>query len=170
MALNECAGCTTLFAVGMRACPHCRSTDFVEQGQDMPKITEHGGPSNAAEPGPELTASTGAVIATSGAWTDEIASPADVMSEAGDMTGEGLAAGLPEPVETETVEEEPSPGNNSETSSETPSSEPEPSEKPTPSPARKTASRSKKAPTESPSARGTDGAPADGTSAADKEE
>lgn len=120
MALNECKGCSTAFAVGLPRCPHCRSTDFVEQGQDMPKITAHGGPSNAAEPGPELTATTGAVIATSGAWADEA-----------------------EPAESETVEEESSPGSNSETSSETPSSEPEPSATPRPKRARGTASRSK---------------------------
>lgn len=146
MALNECRGCTTAFAVGLRACPHCRSTDFVEQGQDMPKITAHGGPSNAADPGPELTASTGAVIATSGAWADE-----------------------PEPADTDTVEEESSPGTSSSTSSETPSSEPEPSEPPTPSRAPTTASRSRKGRTGSRSASGTAGAPAADTSAADAE-
>jgi RNA polymerase subunit RPABC4/transcription elongation factor Spt4 len=47
MALNECEGCTTLFAVGLRMCPNCRSKDFHEEGE-MPKITVHGGPSNAA--------------------------------------------------------------------------------------------------------------------------
>lgn len=145
MALNECAGCTTLFAVGLPQCPQCRSTDFAEQGQDMPKITASGGATNAAEPGPELTVPGGAVIATSGAWADD-----------------------PEPAETETVEEESSPGNSSETSSETPSSEPAPSETPTPSRARKTASRSKKATTESPSADSADSGPAADTSAADE--
>lgn len=138
MAVNVCAGCTTKFAVGLAWCPHCRSTDFQEDGV-MPKITRHGGPSVA-----------GVTIAEA-RW--------------GDGEEQEVSA---ESAEAETAEEESSPGNSSETSSETPSSEPEQSETPTPSRARKTASRSKKAPTESPSAPSTDGDPADGTSATDE--
>ena len=159
LALNKCAGCTTSFAVGLPCCPQCRSTDFAEQGQDMPKITAHGGASNAAEPqlvttlvgepGPELELPFGgAAIATSGAWAEE-----------------------PEPdaVEAETSpEEESSPGSSSSTSSETPPTEPEPSGTPRPKRARTTGSRSKKAPTESSSAPGTDGDPAADTSTADE--
>lgn len=56
MALWTCAGCFTHYAVGLPACPQCASTDHHEEGT-MPKITVHGGPSNAwlvGEPGPEL--------------------------------------------------------------------------------------------------------------------
>lgn len=48
MALRVCQECTTRFAVGLLACPHCRSTEHYEEGSVMPKITVHGGPSNAA--------------------------------------------------------------------------------------------------------------------------
>lgn len=51
MALNVCADCTTRFAVGLKECPHCQSTNFQEDG-DMPKITAHGGASIA---GAEVT-------------------------------------------------------------------------------------------------------------------
>ena len=59
MALWGCAGCSTVYAVGLPACPHCQSTDREED--PMPKITVHGGPTVAAEatlvgePGPEVT-------------------------------------------------------------------------------------------------------------------
>ncbi|TGZ14745.1 hypothetical protein DV517_62280 [Streptomyces sp. S816] len=52
MALWECAECTTTYAVGLPKCPQCGSTIRVndatqplEEEQDMPKITVHGGPS-----------------------------------------------------------------------------------------------------------------------------
>jgi RNA polymerase subunit RPABC4/transcription elongation factor Spt4 len=48
MALNTCNECTTSFAVGIAKCPHCGSKDYSEEGSSMPKITLHGGPSNAA--------------------------------------------------------------------------------------------------------------------------
>lgn len=109
----------------------------------MPKITRHGGPSVA-----------GVTIAEA-QW--------------GDGDGQEASPAADEvAVPEQEGGEESSPGNSSETSSETPSSEPEPSETPTPPRARKTASRSKKALTESPSAPSTDGGPADGTSAADE--
>ena len=48
MALLVCTGCTTRYSVGAARCPHCGSTDYVEEGQEpMPKITVHGGPSIA---------------------------------------------------------------------------------------------------------------------------
>jgi hypothetical protein len=50
MTLRVCQGCTTRFAVGLLACPHCRSTEHYEEGSVMPKITVHGGPSNASDP------------------------------------------------------------------------------------------------------------------------
>lgn len=46
MALSVCTGCTTKYAVGLPKCPHCGSTDHVEDGKPMPKITVHGGPSD----------------------------------------------------------------------------------------------------------------------------
>lgn len=46
MALRYCRECTTRFAVGLPACPHCQSTDHEEDGA-MPKITRHGGPTIA---------------------------------------------------------------------------------------------------------------------------
>lgn len=56
MALSVCQDCTTRFAVGLLVCPHCRSTRFYEEGSVMPKITVHGGPSNAAVDLPSATA------------------------------------------------------------------------------------------------------------------
>jgi hypothetical protein len=160
MALNECGDCTTPFAVGLPRCPHCRSTNFAEQGQNMPKITVHGGATNAdepqpvtvmvGEPGPELELPFGgSAITTSGAWADE--DPEPDAAEA----------------ETEAPEEESSPGSSSSPSSETPPIEPETNKPARRSPARKTASRSKKAPTDDSSAPGTAGDQTEATSAAD---
>jgi hypothetical protein len=58
MALRRCRECTTTFAVGLPACPHCQSTDHEEDGA-MPKITRHGGPTIAGA----------SVVA--GGWSDE---------------------------------------------------------------------------------------------------
>jgi hypothetical protein len=77
VALWICEGCTTAYAVGAPRCPHCQSTDYREEG-DMPKISAHGGATNAAEDEPQADG----------------------------------------PVTDDTPEEEPSPGNSSETSSE----------------------------------------------------
>lgn len=86
MALQVCAGCTTVFSVGALRCPHCGSADYYEEGQAMPKITVHGGATNAAATDP---------------------APVDLPDD-----------------EPTTPEEEPSPGNSSETSPEKqPSSE-----------------------------------------------
>jgi hypothetical protein len=41
-----CTNCTTAYAVGGERCPHCGGNERVEQGDQMPKITVHGGPSN----------------------------------------------------------------------------------------------------------------------------
>lgn len=46
--LLVCLSCTTAYAVGASACPHCGSTDHAEEGTDMAKISRHGGPSNKA--------------------------------------------------------------------------------------------------------------------------
>lgn len=45
MSLWHCRTCSTAYAVGLPACPHCRSTSKEEDG--MPKTTVHGGPSYA---------------------------------------------------------------------------------------------------------------------------
>ncbi|GAA1749444.1 hypothetical protein GCM10009734_66670 [Nonomuraea bangladeshensis] len=45
MALWVCLGCSTRFAVGVEACPHCGGTEHEEEG--MPKITRLGGASVA---------------------------------------------------------------------------------------------------------------------------
>lgn len=47
MALWVCEDCTTKYAVDAERCPHCGSEAHHEEGQEMPKITKHGGPSNA---------------------------------------------------------------------------------------------------------------------------
>jgi hypothetical protein len=41
MALWVCQDCTTKYAVGLFTCPRCKSTDFVEEGLPMPKISAH---------------------------------------------------------------------------------------------------------------------------------
>lgn len=46
MAARVCVECTTVYAVGAPRCPHCGATRHVEQGEPMPKITRHGGPSS----------------------------------------------------------------------------------------------------------------------------
>lgn len=52
MATWGCADCTTVYSVGAPRCPHCGSTN--RTGDDMPKITRHGGASIASEHGPEV--------------------------------------------------------------------------------------------------------------------
>lgn len=48
MSLWHCTACSTAYAVGLPACPHCRSTSKEEDG--MPKITKAGGPSHEGDP------------------------------------------------------------------------------------------------------------------------
>ena len=87
---------------------------------------------------------------------------------AGGWSNEGDPDVWPEPAEE--GGEEPSDGNNSSASDEKPSSEPEPSATAPRKRARTTGSRSKKAPTETSSVRGTGGGPEDGTSETDADE
>ncbi|NGO68522.1 hypothetical protein [Streptomyces boncukensis] len=105
MALWECAECTTAYAVGLSACPHCKSTKRVED--DMPKITRHGGPSVA-----------GAVV-TGGAWGDSDTWPD---ADTGQLQSEHGPELADQPDgEAETVTEVPSsPGNSSSASPEKP--------------------------------------------------
>lgn len=124
MALNVCGSCTTKFAVGLKRCPHCASTDFCED--DMPKITVHGGPSDATvDEEPEGT-------------------DTEVADEAAPDGPEWHGEHGPELVETQGGEDV-SAGTDSSTSSEKQSEKPEPNEKQAPSPAPTTASRSAKA-------------------------
>lgn len=56
MTLRVCLSCTTAFAVGLRRCPQCGSTEHVEQGdaEGMPKINS--GPQGATDKtDPDLT-------------------------------------------------------------------------------------------------------------------
>lgn len=55
-----CNPCTAAYSPDAPRCPQCGSTDYREQGEPMPKITVHGGPTNAAA-GPTITG---------GAWGD----------------------------------------------------------------------------------------------------
>lgn len=74
MTLWVCTTCTTKYAVGLHRCPRCHGTDFVEDGQPMPKITRSTGPSlEAAEPGepgyqPDITVERPAGNASTEAW------------------------------------------------------------------------------------------------------
>lgn len=43
--LLVCKGCTARYSVGAPRCPQCGSTEYVEEGAEMPKVTVHGGPS-----------------------------------------------------------------------------------------------------------------------------
>lgn len=51
MALWKCADCTAAYSVGAPKCPQCGSTNRVEEGEDMAKITVAGGPSIAGVTG-----------------------------------------------------------------------------------------------------------------------
>lgn len=110
----------------------------------MPKITSHGGP----------TIDVGGVT-VSGSWGDE------PQTETAGAVTEPPASTAPAPDDGGAS----SPGSSSKTSPETQQPNDEPTETASPSRARKTASRSKKAQTANSSAPGTDGAPADDTSA-----
>lgn len=74
MTLWVCLECGTKYAVGLYRCPRCHGTEFVEDGQLMPKITRENGPSHAeAEPGqpgyqPDVTAERPAGNASTEAW------------------------------------------------------------------------------------------------------
>lgn len=143
MAGWVCADCTTVYTVGAPRCPQCQSTDHAELGEEaMPKITVQGGP----------TIAVGGVT-VSGSWGDEPPETAGAV--------EPPASTAPAPDDEGGA---PSPGKSSPASSEKEPTSSEPNETASPSPARKMASRSKKVPTDSSSARGTDGGPTAATS------
>ena len=57
MALMVCAACSTAYAVGLAACPHCGSRDSYEEGTVVPKISVHGGATHAGDiptPAPDV--------------------------------------------------------------------------------------------------------------------
>lgn len=115
----------------------------------MPKITVHGGPSNAAD------------LETAGAVEPPASTapaPDHVLRIEEDLTEAGVAK-----IREDHNGGASSPGSSSSASSKNAEPSSEPSETATPSPARKTASRSKKAQTGSPSAPGTDGDPTEAT-------
>ncbi|MFB4273037.1 hypothetical protein [Nonomuraea sp. GTA35] len=143
------------------AMPAIRS--WIDEGTDVPKITRHGGPTNAAADREEENAGRPPANdpATEpperehqlGGPSEGIEMPADG-TESPEITGDESGETLP-PAEQEG--DESSPWNSSSTSSETP-----PASEPTSGPAprkraRTTASRSKAAPTESSTADSTDG-------------
>lgn len=141
MAAWVCADCTTVYSVDAPSCPHCRSTTHTEEGE-MPKITEHGGP----------TVHVGGV-AISATW--------------GDSPDPETAGAVEPPASTAPAPDNggaPSPGTSSATSPEKPQTSGESNSSAPPSPARKTASRSKQAPTADSSAPGMAGDPTDATS------
>lgn len=209
MPLHVCASCTTRYAAGLEACPHCQSTDVQEEARpllpavwvvcgtagcrsegrvrqvllrqialgvlalptllcadcrlvmretDMPKITRHGGATNARAEQPPAPAPQAA----------KRDAPAEPISEAASLPSDAVVVvdPAPEPVTADsTGEEEPSPGSSSETSS---ASTQTPSETSSPAPqkrARTTGSRSTKGRTASSSARSTGGGQAAGMSA-----
>lgn len=59
--LEECAACSTVYAVGLAACPHCGSTDVVGR-QQVPKIDSRGVASNASDPEPVAPDGAPAVV------------------------------------------------------------------------------------------------------------
>lgn len=58
MSLMTCRACTCRCAVGLPRCPQCGGRDLIEGVIEVPKVTVHGGASNAAEsppaPAPEV--------------------------------------------------------------------------------------------------------------------
>lgn len=170
--LNACKSCTARFAVGLPKCPHCGSTDFEEDWKVMPKNTVHGGPSNATA-GPDEPGYMPAAQTTPDglARTEQPLSDADAEELAAAVAEPGPQGSLPFSATRESLASEgneqpsPDPGINSSTPSEKPPTSPKTSETEAPSPARKTASRSKKAQTGSPSVPSTAGDPTGAPSA-----
>lgn len=114
MALSVCQECTTRFAVGLLACPHCHSTKFYEEGSVMPKITVHGGPSNAAVDlsNPADVATPEPVLLPAGSEVlsaDEVRVTVDGVDQGPGEVAETLGGEftpLPEAVEGDTAEHE----------------------------------------------------------------
>lgn len=181
MSLLVCASCSTRYADGLEACPHCRSTERVKEGGGGSRlpyldvvcptvgcradVTVRRVYLRTAAPGvvempPCGCAVCGAPMAVVSTWRTP-----PLMKEERDMpkvTVHGGASNrhedVPEPPAEPVAqdEEEPSPGSSSETSPEKPPTSPETSESVPPKPARTTASRSKRARAGSSTAGSTD--------------
>ncbi len=143
MTSLKCLGCTAVYAVGAPCCPQCQSTDHIEEGAEMPKITVATGPSIAGEEvvvdtdrGPELVP-----VAETDVDPQELAEER-ARERAAAERGEDVSA-----------------GSSSETSSEKESTPPGKSAAGRQKPARTTGSPSGKGQTGSSSAPGTDGGP-----------
>lgn len=137
MAAWVCMECTTTYSVGASRCPHCGSTEYLEEGA-MPKITRHGGPTIA-----------GAAV-VGGAWSSEgdpDVWPEPEQEEGGEESSPGSSSSA--------SDEKPS-------SEPEPSEQPSPSRARTTGSRSKKAATAKAS-----SARSTDGGPETGTSAAD---
>lgn len=80
MALNVCGSCTTRFAVGLKRCPHCASTDFQEDGV-MPKITALGGASDKTLPAVDDAQALDAEAVEPLDVTEHMAGPAEPVTE-----------------------------------------------------------------------------------------
>ncbi|UJV42084.1 hypothetical protein CVT30_21520 [Streptomyces sp. AMCC400023] len=174
MALWVCggeAGCGTKYAVGLFRCPRCHNTAFYEDGDPMAKITRHGGASDKTLPVAEDAAAAEPESAPAAADQPEAEAP-EFQGEHGPELVDlpHGAAVFPPAADEEEGGEESSPGSSSSASTETQPTNSEPSSKTRPKRARKTASPSAKAPTESDSAPTTAGEKTDGTSAADGSE
>jgi hypothetical protein len=172
MALWVCGGdggCGTKYAVGLFRCPRCHNTDFFEDGDPMAKITRHAGASDKTLPTTDAAAAETDPAPAAAADQTQIASPADVMSETGAKTTEGLTDGLDVTPWLKTDEEggeESSPGSSSSASTGVQPTTSEPSSKPTPKRARGTGSRSSRSRTaegSSAPSTATDGPKTDGT-------
>lgn len=78
MVLWTCRRCTTRFAVGLPYCPQCTSTD-IEKEDGVPKITVHGGPSDAAAAGePPAPAAAAEASEVEQATSEDAAAPDSV--------------------------------------------------------------------------------------------
>lgn len=110
MALWLCKRCKTTFAVGLRCCPHCTGED-VEEFSEMPKITKHGGATNAAEAErPPTSVSAAPVEVLVGEHGPELELPVEVEGTVEVMDGEpaeGEQVGEGLPVQGDEVEVEP---------------------------------------------------------------
>lgn len=166
MSLWHCRDCSTAYAVGLRACPHCQSTHYTEE--PVPKITRHGGPTVA---GAHVIG--GAWGDDGDSWPEEAAdtAPARIVETEQRLTVEqatelrehvaehGVKGGLPHGATVkETGGEGSSPGSSSKPSPRKSGSSQKSSAASPRKRARTTGSRSTPPPAEGSSARSTDGA------------
>jgi hypothetical protein len=154
MALWRCEGCTTLYAVGLSHCPRCRGTQFHEEGQRVPKISKHGGPSDKTLPAPDHV-----VVVLEPLTTAEV----EDLRERGPAVHQAVPDPDPEGGELS------SPGSSSSASTPRPPTSSEPSKPDHPKRARMTGNRSARGRTESSSASLTAGQKTAPTSGPDRD-